>query len=67
MRKRRIERSPFVAPDGYLTRKDAMEFLGISNGTIYHWEIWGLLHPLRIGGYTVYPKDELEQLKKNCK
>ena len=65
--KRTIERKPFVAPEGYLLRKDAIEFLGITNATIYHWELRGLLHPMRIGSYTVYPKDELEQIRKTKK
>ena len=60
--KRKLERVPFVAPDGYVTRRAAMEYLGISNQTIYMWELRGLLHPMRVGAYTIYPKKELEKL-----
>lgn len=56
-----------MAPDGYLTRKEAMMYLGISQMTIYVWEQRGLLHPEHIGSYAIYPKDELEQLAKKCK
>ena len=58
------ERKPFIAPSGYKTRNDAMSFLGISNGTIYKWERKGLLHPVRMGSYTLYPESELKELKK---
>lgn len=58
------ERKPFIAPSGYKTRNDAMSFLGISNGTIYKWEKRGLLHPIRMGSYCLYPEGELKELKK---
>lgn len=64
MRKRMIERSAFIAPDGYRTRKEALEFLGVSNMTIYHYELRGIIHPLRIGNYSVYANSELEEVKK---
>jgi len=68
MRKKRMfERKPFVAPDGYLTRKEAIAFLGISQMTVYVWEQRGLLHPERIGSYAIYPIDELEQLRETKK
>ena len=64
MKKRMIERSAFIAPNGYMTRKEALKFLGISNMTIYHYELRGLLHPKKIGHYSVYANCELEELKK---
>ena len=62
MKKRKIEKAPFVAPAGYMTRKDAMAFLRISNATIYNYELRGLLHPSRVGIYAIYPFRELEEV-----
>ncbi len=62
----KIKRKPFTAPDGFMTRTEAMEYLEISNATIFVWEKRGLLHPVRIGVYTLYPKGELEQVKKQA-
>ncbi len=64
MEKRKFQRTAFVAPEGYLTRKEAMAFLSVSNMTLYHYELRELLTPMRIGCYSVYAKGELEQLKK---
>ncbi len=64
MEKRKIEKAPFAAPAGYMTRKDAMAFLQVSNTTIYHYELRGLLHPMRVGIYAIYPVKELDEIKK---
>ena len=64
MEKRKFARKAFVAPEGHMTRKEAMVFLGVSNMTLYHYELRGLLNPIRIGCYSVYAKTELEELKK---
>lgn len=63
---KKFKRNPFTAPEGFMTRTDAMTYLAISNATIFAWEKRGLLHPVRVGVYTLYPKGELEQVKKQA-
>jgi len=48
---------------GFLTQKQAMEFMNVSRMTILNYEKKGLLNPVRtLGSHRRYAKKELEQL-----
>lgn len=51
---------------GYLTVKEAAEFLGVSIMTLHRWDAGGKLKARRhpINRYRLYKKSELEKLLK---
>ncbi len=52
----------------YLTRKNVLEMLSISDTTLYNWTNKGILKAYGIGGRTLYRLDEIQnaiiELKK---
>ena len=64
MTKKKNERAPFKAPEGYMSRTETMKYLSISNATIYHLELRGLLHSVQMGVYNLYLRSEVEALKQ---
>ena len=47
-----------------MSRTEAMKYLSISNATIYHFELRGLLHSVQMGVYNLYLRSEVEALKQ---
>ncbi len=45
----------------YLTRKEVMEILNISNGTFYNFVRDGKLHPVMVGEKTRFVRSEIDE------
>lgn len=45
----------------YMTSKEVVDFLSISNVTLYRWEKRGYLLPIYIGGKKRYKRSEIEK------
>jgi len=48
-----------------LTRRQAAELVGVSVKTLYNWEVWGWLTPVRVG--RSWPRYTLEMLRDVCR
>lgn len=46
----------------FLTPKEVMEKLGVSQSTLTRWRISGYLVPVKLGKFSKYPKSEIEAL-----
>ena len=46
----------------YLTTKETMDYLNISNGTLYNYINKGILHPRKIVRKLYFKKSELDEL-----
>lgn len=52
-------------PEEFLTRKQAVELLGISYGTLHDWANKGILKTLKIGNRTYYSRKAIEETLYN--
>lgn len=51
-------------PDNCLSRKEVTEKLHVSEGTLWRWEKYGYLSPLKVGGRVLYRTTDIETLIK---
>jgi excisionase family DNA binding protein len=50
--------------DSLLSAKQAIEELGISKPTLYRWIEAGKRHVIKVGGHTLFAREEIASLKR---